>query len=439
VLKARHRIGKYRILRKLGSGGFAVVFKAFDTVEGVPVALKVPHLHVLTPQAVVDFLNEIRLTAGLDHPNILPLKNAEYIDGRLVVAYPLGEQTLADRLQRRLSVETALDLAEQMLEALAYAHGKRIIHCDVKPPNLILFHGSLLRLTDFGISKVAMRTLDASGSGTVGYIAPEQAMGKPSFRSDVFSSGLVIYRMLSGALPEWPFQWPLPGLERLKRKVPSSFIDFLKRALQVNHRKRFPDAGTMLDTLVRLRPAVRRFAEGHKRRRTGVRNGGPDWRALKRREFMRLYRRSLALTAKCSRCSEPVAESMAVCPWCGARRKRIKQSTAFPSSCKRCGRGRKLDWRFCGWCFGPGFEEVSERSYTDRRYEGRCSNPGCTHKVLMPFMRYCPWCRQKVRRRWPIQGSKDRCSSCGSGVVKTYWDYCPWCGRRIKPKARKSP
>jgi serine/threonine-protein kinase len=438
VLKARHRIGKYRIQRRLGSGGFAEVFQAYDTIEGIPVALKIPHLEMLRPASLADFLKEIRLTAGLDHPNILPIKNAEYFDGRLVVATALGEGTLSDRLRRRISVERALDLAEQMLDALSYAHSKRIIHCDVKPPNLILFPGQVLRLTDFGISKVALRTMSASGSGTVGYVAPEQAMGKPSFRSDVFSSGLVLYRMLTGALPEWPYLWPPPGHERLKRKVPPAFIEFLRRSLQVDHKKRYPDAGAMLSALVRLRPAVRRFAAGLRRRRNGVRNGGPDWRALRRREFMRLHRRALGLTATCGHCNEPVSEAMPCCPWCGGRRKRHNEATRFPARCKRCGRGRKLDWRFCAWCFGPGFEEVSERSYTDRRYVGRCSNPRCTHKALMPFMRYCPWCKQRIRRPWPIEGNRDKCSSCGWGVVKAYWDYCPWCGKRIRAKTRSS-
>jgi serine/threonine protein kinase len=99
-----------------------------------------------------------------------------------------------------------------MIEAVAYAHRQRIIHCDIKPENFILFPDNRLRLTDFGIARVAQNTVAGSGSGTVGYMAPEQAMGKPSMRSDVFSLGLVIYRMLTGQLPEWPFEWPPPRI-----------------------------------------------------------------------------------------------------------------------------------------------------------------------------------------------------------------------------------
>src|SRR5690606_16309985 len=135
--------------------------------------------------------------ARLDHPNILPIKNAEFIDDNFVVAFALGTGTLADRLSRRISPETALSYTDQILESLAYAHSQNIIHCDVKPENIILFPNHRSRLTDFGIAKVAMRRIKASGSGTVGYIAPEQAMGKPSFRSDVFSAGLILVRMFA--------------------------------------------------------------------------------------------------------------------------------------------------------------------------------------------------------------------------------------------------
>ena len=185
VLRAGSRIGKYRIERKLGEGAFAVVYRAHDTLEGLRVALKMPHPDLLDAELEEDFRKEIRLAARLQHPQILPLKSADVIEGRLVLAYPLGEKTLADRLRSRLSLATALDYSEQVIEAVAFAHEQRVIHCDIKPENLILADGQLL-LADFGIAKVAVRTIKASGSGTIGYCAPEQAMGQPSFRSDVF-------------------------------------------------------------------------------------------------------------------------------------------------------------------------------------------------------------------------------------------------------------
>jgi len=198
VLRAKQKLGKYRIERRLAEGGFANVFQAYDTIEGVRVALKVPHPELLTRGVLEDFRNEVRLMAQLDHPHVLPLKDASFIGPHFVVAFPLGERTLADRIQNRVSLPAALDYAGQMLSAVAYAHSRRVMHCDIKPENFLLFPGNRLRLSDFGIAKVARRTIQASGSGTVGYVAPEQAMGKPSFRSDVFSLGLILYRMLSG-------------------------------------------------------------------------------------------------------------------------------------------------------------------------------------------------------------------------------------------------
>jgi serine/threonine protein kinase len=259
VLKAKQRLGKYRIERKLGVGGFSVVYQAMDTIEGVRVALKIPHQHLVTPEVLEEFRHEARLMARLEHPNILPLKNAEFIDEKFVIVYPLGEKTLTERLQSRLSLATALDFAEQIISGVAYAHEHRIIHCDVKPDNVILFPGGRLRLADFGIAKVANRTIRASGSGTVGYVAPEQAMGRPSFRSDVFSVGLIVYRMLTGRLPEWPFEWPPPGVQRLRRRH-ADLTAFVRKSIEVNPRRRFRDAGVMRDAFLRIKPRVLRHA-----------------------------------------------------------------------------------------------------------------------------------------------------------------------------------
>ena len=245
--RARQKVGKYRIDGRIESGGFAVVYEATDMLEGIRVALKVPYDDLMTDAVVDDMLKEVRLAARLKHPNILPLKNADYIDGRLVLAYPLGERSLGQRMQSRISAQLAMDFSHQMLSAVAYAHEHRIIHCDIKPQNMILFPGNQLMLTDFGIAKVAYRTMvKASGSGTVGFCAPEQAMGKPSRASDVFSLGLVMYRLFSGRLPEYPFDWPPPNYTSVKKKVHAELLAVMRRAMEVNPRKRYPHAGAML-------------------------------------------------------------------------------------------------------------------------------------------------------------------------------------------------
>ena len=267
AFRARQRLGKYRIEKRLSEGGFATVYQALDTIEGVRVALKIPHSVKLSDDVLKDFRTEVRLAARLDHPHILALKDASVIDDHLVIAFPLGQRTLADRLQKRLSLKSALEYAEQILDALAYAHEQRIIHCDVKPENMVLFEGDHLRLTDFGIAKIAMKTtVRGSGTGTIGYMAPEQAMGKPSQRSDVFSAGLIVYRMLAGEWPEWPYEWPPAGYARLRSRAHPDLIPFLRKAIDPNPRKRFRDATQMRNAFARLKPRVLNHAARRRRK-----------------------------------------------------------------------------------------------------------------------------------------------------------------------------
>lgn len=260
-LKSRQRLGKYRIEGKIGVGAFATVYKAMDTIEGIRVALKIPHEAVMTEEALKDFRSEVRMMARMEHNNILKLKDASWIDDRFVIAFPLGQKTLDQRIESRMSQSTALHLSEQMLDAIAYAHRAKIVHCDIKPENLILFDQNHLRLTDFGIAKIATRTLRGSGTGTVGYMAPEQAMGKPSAGSDVFSSGLIMYRMLSGKWPDWPFEWPMPGYERLRGKVHPDLIAFLRKAIELKPRDRFKDGEEMLEAYQAIRRRVYRHVD----------------------------------------------------------------------------------------------------------------------------------------------------------------------------------
>ena len=256
-LRRGSRIGKYRILRTLGSGGFAKVYLARDEVEGRKVALKVPHPSI-GDSAADDLLKEVRISVRLDHPNILPIRNADMIDGRLVIAYPLCEETLGDRLKRRISAAGALEMVESLLEAVAYAHSRRVIHCDINPHNVLIDASGVAKLADFGIAKVAHRTqIAGSGSGTVGYLAPEQAMGQLSFRSDVFSVGLIAYRVFAGQLPKWPFKWPLEGHERLKRKLTPEAIAWIRKSIAVDDTKRYANGASMLRAYNRLPEVLR--------------------------------------------------------------------------------------------------------------------------------------------------------------------------------------
>jgi serine/threonine-protein kinase len=425
VFRARQKLGKYRITGRIASGPMADVYRAFDTIHKASVALKIPK----TGQnvSVEDFLREVQVAVSLDHPNILAVKNASYIDGHFVIAMELGEESLASRQERRMSTARALDLAEQALAALAFAHENRIIHCDIKPENYILFPENRLKLADFGFAKISLRTLKASGSGTIDYIAPEQAMGRPKFQSDVFSVGLVLYRLLSGKLPEWPFNWPMIGHDRLKTRVGPELADVLRRAIQLDPADRYKDAIQMYSAFQRVKSRARRQRRS-KTRASGKQ--GSSWRQLQWREFQRQYRKELDTRHQCRRCEGPVAESMYACPWCGFDNPARGSHTTMPAHCPRCERGVKLDWNYCAWCYGPGFQQETNRHYPDKRYIARCSNLRC-REPLMAHMRYCPWCRGKVKRNWKIQGSRQRCSACKSGVVREFWNYCAWCREPI--------
>jgi eukaryotic-like serine/threonine-protein kinase len=444
-IKVRQLLGKYRVERRLALGGFATVFQAHDTIEGISVALKIPHPHFVSKAVLETFRKEVRVNARLDHPNILPIKNAGFVDEQFVIVYPLGACTLGDRLRRRLAARTALRFAEQMLEAVAYAHARRIMHLDVKPDNFIVFEKDRLRLADFGIARVAQKTVNGSALGTIGYIAPEQAMGKASLRSDVFALGLIMYRMFSGELPEWPFEWPGPGYPRLRRSLHPQFISLIRRAMAIDHRARFADARQMLAAFRRVKPrALKSAAPGGRGSHASVngrarRNGRTDWKAMRIREFRRRYGTALGARHACEHCGDPVAEHMQACPWCGTARETHVDATAFPCRCPRCKRGMKLDWRFCPWCYGPAIGPRSARRFTDRRYASKCANAGC-EQLLMPFMRYCPSCRQKIKRSWPMPPPApphqnghvgERCPHCRHGVLREFWSHCPWCAKAL--------
>jgi len=405
-----------------------------DTVEGVRVALKIPHARFMSDRLLKVFRSEARMVAALDHPNILPIKNAQVIDGHFVIASPLGEGTLYERMKTRIGTRAGLDYMDQLLAGLSYAHRRNILHSDVKPENLILFSQDRLRLTDFGIAKVVHRTIRGSGSGTVGYIAPEQAMGRPSLRSDVFSAGLVLYRMFTGHLPEWPFDTPLPGEDRLFQRLHPDMARLILRAMEVDARHRFQDADHMDNAFQRLKPRTLAFVTKRNRKRkrkAATKPKGQDWRNVRFRQFKREHGKELETVHQCPSCSGPVAEAMKHCPWCRRELMRFTGVTKFPASCPRCKRGVKKDWKFCGWCHGASIGPQSSREYTDKRYTETCTNSRCPRSELMPFMRYCPWCRTKVRRTWPVPGVRTHCSSCRGGVYRSFWDWCPWCAASV--------
>ena len=250
ALRRGRRLGKYRLAKYLGEGGSCEVWKARDTVEGIWVALKIPLADTHGKRDNQALLREVRLVAQLRHPHIMPVKNADIIGDHAVLATELSVGTLDD-CSRPMSVRRILSIAAQVLDGLAYAHRKRMVHCDVTPGNIFLFPNGRAALGDFGIGlqvKGRMRTVD--DFGTPGYVAPEQAYGKPTYRSDCFAVGLILYEYITGVLPRWPFTWPPKGYKRLRERTSLAFAGFVKQALTIDPARRFANAEKMRSALL---------------------------------------------------------------------------------------------------------------------------------------------------------------------------------------------
>jgi len=423
-LRRGQRLGKYRLEKRLGQGGYCEVWKARDSIEGIRVALKIPLMGVNGERDNKSLLREVRLVAQLRHKHILPVKNADIIDGYAILATELSVGTLDDR-SKPMSPRRLLSIIAQVLDGLAHAHTHRLLHCDVNQITAFLFPHGRAALGLFGIGqqiKGRMDTIDEYG--TPGYVAPEQAYGRPGYRSDCFAVGLVLYEYLTGYLPRWPFTWPPRGYQRLRERVSPALVRLIKQALSVDPARRFANAGQMLDALLQAAPEqtfngfVKKPAQTKK----------TDWRKSRRQAFLGRYGKVLNLTFTCLDCGEPIAEEMAICPWCGSSRNRFDACSQFTHICHRCHKGMHPTWRFCPWCYGPGYEPQEEAEIRSPRYYTRCRH--CKGK-LMRFMQYCPWCRRKVRKPWRVNPFPELCGRCSWSIDSTYWNYCPWCTQRL--------
>ena len=423
-LKRGMRLGKYRLGKRLGEGGYCEVWKARDTMEGIWVALKIPHIELDGKRDSQSIIREVRLVSQLRHPHITPVKNAEIIDGYAVLATELSSGTLED-CSRPMSVRKIISIVCQVLDGLSCAHKNRIVHCDVTPGNVFMFLDGHAAIGDFGIGQqVKGRIKTNDDFGTPGYVSPEQAYGKPTYRSDCFSVGLILYEYLTGYLPTWPFKWPFRGYDRLLQKTDGEFVKFMKKALSVYPSKRFADAGEMLISLRQVIPksVARKQGSGFIERRK------QDWRQVRRESFLRRYIRVFGVFHSCQDCGEPIAESMTICPWCRSDNNRYTTRTSFSHYCPRCFRGISPEWLYCPWCSGDGFEAQEVAKTAKIKYHAKCKY--CNGKV-MRFMRYCPWCHRKKQEPWDVWPFPELCSKCGWSIDSYFWNNCPWCGQRL--------
>jgi eukaryotic-like serine/threonine-protein kinase len=196
------KVGKYEILRSLGSGGFGSVYLARDTWLDIKVAIKVPHKQSLD---LFKLLKESRLQAALNHPNIVRMLAAEKEKNTffMVMEYIRGK-TLEKILERDkvLPLDRALAFVRQIAYGIDHAHKNKIVHRDLRPSNILVSEDGTAKITDFGTSAWLNSVPYASTRiGSPPYMAPEQFLGKASYVSDIYSVGCIFYEMIIGQPP----------------------------------------------------------------------------------------------------------------------------------------------------------------------------------------------------------------------------------------------
>ncbi len=257
------QLGKYRLTRFLGQGGFAEVYLGEDQVNGDLVAIKVVHAQ-LTSNDLGRFNAEVQTVTRLDHPHIIHLRESGTERGTpfLVMDYAPGG-TLRELHPRKtpLPLTTVLEYVQQVAAALQYAHDQKLIHRDIKPENMLLGAQGQVLLTDFGIALIAQSSHSQSlkeAAGTAAYMAPEQIQGKPRPASDQYALAVVVYEWLTGELP---FQGSLtemvaqhlamtpPSLRGKVPTLPEAIEQVVLAALAKDPKARFPSVGAFAEAL----------------------------------------------------------------------------------------------------------------------------------------------------------------------------------------------
>jgi serine/threonine-protein kinase len=260
------RIGRYGLLERIGGNATSTVHSAFDETAQRAVALKTIVADLKDePEARERFLREARVTAGLVHPNIVRMFEAGEVDGHAYIAMELLEGLPLDEQLKRHPADLDRRLAwmVQLCAGLHAAHARRIVHRDIKPGNLFVTAGGVLKILDFGLVRLVVSTLTAHGQiiGTPDFMAPEQAEGRVvDARSDVFSAAAVCYWMLSGRAPFTRRDLPATLLALLSEPappitesdVPPRLMAIVQKGLTKNPGDRYQSALDMQRDLERV-------------------------------------------------------------------------------------------------------------------------------------------------------------------------------------------
>ncbi len=263
-------ISQYKILEKLGEGGMGVVYKAQDTKLNRIVALKFLPERVNNDATTRSrFLQEAQAAAVLNHPNICVIHDVREEDGKqfMVMEYVEGKTLREATGGSRMKMETAIEYAIQIAEALEEAHGKGIVHRDIKADNIMINSKNQIKVMDFGLAKLKgslKLTRTSSTVGTLAYMAPEQMQGgEVDPRSDIFAYGVLVFEMLSGRLPfrgehEAAMMYSIinedpENIQKFVPDAPAELSFLLKTALEKNPEDRFQHMTDIIRDLRRLK------------------------------------------------------------------------------------------------------------------------------------------------------------------------------------------
>ena len=269
------KIGRYQVLERVGKGGMGVLYRGFDPVLDREVAIKLMHADFSedTEQMRPRFYREARAAAKLNHRNIVTIfefaeeSNIPYIVMEFLRGTPLGARLNS---QPPLTLDDKLNVVAQLCDGLSYAHEQGVVHRDVKPDNVFLLEDGSVKLLDFGIAKLTSSTLTRQGDvlGSASYMAPEQVGGSESVdgRADIFSTGVVLYELLSGRKP---FEGDSPTsvivkilkdeptpIETVTTGLPPEVVAAVMKALQKDPADRFQTADEMGRELQSIRKAL---------------------------------------------------------------------------------------------------------------------------------------------------------------------------------------
>jgi CheY-like chemotaxis protein len=278
IAHQNQQLGAFRLLRLLGSGGMGEVWLAEDTRLLRMVAIKILPRHIaMDPEARARLVREAQLAAKLNHPSIATVHSIEEHAGCLCLAMEFvdGKPLAAAVHRRELSDYETVRIARDIAEALAEAHAQGVVHRDIKPDN-VMIAGKRVKVLDFGIAKQIgdsargqFQTEDGMVIGTIEYMSPEQALGKPiDARTDIFSLGVVLYQALTGALP-FNGSTPTEMLLGICRDEPKPFMSarpdlpnelgaLVTRCLEKDRERRFGSASELAEALEGVLPRLAR-------------------------------------------------------------------------------------------------------------------------------------------------------------------------------------